>query len=67
MNLISESWKDNINTPIIRRNIANNGLSPSGELNINDFKIFEVIAQTSPYSGFPPALNALQIAEDVFS
>ena len=67
MNLISESWKDNIDTPIIRRNIANSGLSPSGELNINDFKIFEVIAQTSPYSWFPPALNALQIAEDVLS
>ena len=67
MNLISESWKDSINTPIIRRNIADNGLSPSGELNINDFEIFEVIAQTSPYSGFPPDFNALQIAEDVLS
>ena len=33
--------------------------------NKNDFKIFEVIAQTSPYSGFPPALNALQIAETI--
>jgi 4-carboxymuconolactone decarboxylase len=30
-------------------------------------EIFEVIAQTGPYSGFPQAFNALAIAEDVLS
>ena len=43
MNLISESCKDSINKPIIKRNIASKGLSPSGELNINDFEIIEDI------------------------
>lgn len=28
-------------------------------------EIFEVIVQTAPYSGFPPALNALGVAESV--
>lgn len=28
-------------------------------------EVLEIIAQTAPYSGFPPALNALAIAEDV--
>jgi len=30
-------------------------------------EIFEVIAQTGPYSGFPQAFNALAVAEDVLS
>ena len=41
------------------RSAKNSGLSNT--------EIFEVIVQTSPYSGFPPAFNALQIAEDVLS
>lgn len=28
-------------------------------------EVLEIIAQTGPYSGFPPALNALAVAEDV--
>ena len=30
-------------------------------------EVYEVIMQTGPYSGFPPALNALATAEDVFN
>ncbi|MDH3680148.1 MAG: carboxymuconolactone decarboxylase family protein [Acidimicrobiia bacterium] len=39
------------------RSALNVGLAPT--------EVIEVIAQTAPYSGFPPALNALTVAESV--
>ena len=43
----------------------NQSLPTSGAALNDPISFIEVIIQTGPYSGFPPALNALTIAEEV--